>query len=163
MLEALSRAQALSIQHELVNALSLPVAGWKVAALPDGDLISAPIIRGVFFKARPPFSAVYGLGGVECEIAFCFAREPIRGRNGFASEHIIEAIDRACAAVEVADSRWASKFSIPRNAIVADLLSNGALVIGSLNRNWRDVVFEALGARLGVNGDTACQTSGAVP
>ncbi|MER8563478.1 fumarylacetoacetate hydrolase family protein [Mesorhizobium sp. M0578] len=163
-LEALSRAQALSIQHEVVSALSLPVAGWKVAALADGDLVSAPIVRSRLFHSPASISpSVYGLGGVECEIAFRFAREPVPGRDGFASDHIIEAIDGACAAVEVADSRWASEFSIPRNAMVADLLSNGALIVGSVSKNWRDVAFDALGARLRINGDTICQTMGGHP
>ncbi|TIU17406.1 MAG: hypothetical protein E5W49_20060, partial [Mesorhizobium sp.] len=162
-LEALSRDQALSIQHEVVSALS-PVAGWKVAALPDGDLISAPIVRSRLFQSPVSISpAVYGLGGIECEIAFRFGREPVPARDGFASEHIIEAIDGACAAIEVADSRWASKFTIPRNAMIADLLSNGALVLGSLNKNWQDVAFETVPARLGINGNTICQTIGGHP
>ncbi|TIR02432.1 MAG: hypothetical protein E5X37_34240 [Mesorhizobium sp.] len=163
-LEALSRAQALSIQHEVVSALSISIAGWKVAALPDGDLISAPIVRSRLLR-NPAFisRATYGLGGVECEIAFRFAREPVPGRDGFAREHIIEAIDGACAAIEVVDSRWATTFSTPRNAMIADLLSNGALVVGTVNRNWRDVAFDTLRARLGINGSTICQSTGGHP
>ncbi|ESX84280.1 fumarylacetoacetate hydrolase family protein [Mesorhizobium sp. LNJC405B00] len=163
-LEALSRAQALGIQHAVVSGLSVPVAGWKVAALPDGDLISAPIVESRLFQSGVSISpAIYGLGGVECEIAFRFAREPAPGRNGFAREHIIEAIDGAYAAVEVVNSRWASALSTPRNAMIADLLSNGALIIGSVNRNWRDVGFDTLGARLGINGSTVCQNAGGHP
>ncbi|CAN7743012.1 2-keto-4-pentenoate hydratase [Mesorhizobium sp. LjNodule214] len=164
MLEALSRVQALNIQHEVVKALAVPVAGWKVAALPDGDLISAPILRDRLFPSPASICpAIYGLGGVECEIAFRFVREPIPGREGFEKEHIIEAIDGACPAIEVVDSRWATTFSTPRNAMIADLLSNGALVVGPANRNWRDVAFRALGARLGINGRTACQSTGGHP
>ncbi|WP_095204859.1 2-keto-4-pentenoate hydratase [Mesorhizobium carmichaelinearum] len=163
-LEALSRVQALNIQREVVRALAVPVVGWKVAALPDGDLISAPIVKNRLLPSpasiRP---AIYGLGGVECEIAFRFAREPVPGREGFRKEHIVEAIDGACSAVEVVDSRWATTFSTPRNAMIADLLSNGALVVGSVNGNWRDVAFGALGARLGINGRTVCQSTGGHP
>ncbi|RUV68420.1 hypothetical protein EOA78_26815 [Mesorhizobium sp. M5C.F.Cr.IN.023.01.1.1] len=163
-LETLSRARALSIQHEVVSALSLPVAGWKVAALPDGDLISAPILRDRLFESPAIICpGVYGLGGVECEIAFCFAREPIPGSDGFAREHIVEAIEGACAAIEVVDSRWASSFSTPRNAMVADLLSNGALVVGPVNRSWQDVAFHTLMARLGINGNSICQSTGGHP
>ncbi|MBB6413789.1 2-keto-4-pentenoate hydratase [Mesorhizobium sangaii] len=162
-LAALTRPQALSIQHDIVTALS-SIGGWKVAALPDGDLISAPLLKSRLFHSPALISpAVYGLGGVECEIAFHFARQPVPGRDGFVSEHIIEAIDGACAAVEIADSRWASKFSIPRNAMVADLLANGALICGPLNKNWRDKPLDTLQARLGINGETICQTTGGHP
>ncbi|WP_352837147.1 fumarylacetoacetate hydrolase family protein [Mesorhizobium sp. M0664] len=160
-LQTLSRAQALSIQHEFVSALSVPVAGWKVACLPDGDLISAPIVGSRLLWSPASISrTVYGLGGVECEIAFRFAREPVPGRDGFAREHIIDVIDGACAAIEVVDSRWATRFCTPRNAMVADLLSNGALVVGPVNRNWRDVAFDTLKARLDINGSAIYQSTG---
>ncbi|RWE22632.1 MULTISPECIES: 2-keto-4-pentenoate hydratase [unclassified Mesorhizobium] len=163
-LEALSRAQALSIQQEVLSALSVSIAGWKVAALPDGDLISAPIVRSRLLRSPAVIShAMYGIGGVECEIAFRFAREPVPGRDGLAREHIVEALDGACAAIEVVDSRWATAFSTPRNAMIADLLSNGALVVGSVNRNWRDLAFNTLTARLGINGSTVCQSTGGHP
>ncbi|RWF28777.1 fumarylacetoacetate hydrolase family protein [Mesorhizobium sp.] len=163
-LETLTRAQALSIQREVVNALSVPVAGWKVAALPDGDLISAPIVESRLLQNPALIApAIYGLGGVECEIAFRFAREPVPGRDGFAKEHIIEAIDGACAAIEVVNSRWATTLSTPRNAMIADLLSNGALVLGSVNRSWQDVAFDSLTALLRINGITICQRIGGHP
>ncbi|MER9178302.1 fumarylacetoacetate hydrolase family protein [Mesorhizobium sp. M0955] len=163
-LQALSRAQALSIQHEFVSALSVPVAGWKVAALPDGDLISAPIVESRLLRSSASISrTVYGLGGIECEIAFRLAREPVPGREGFAREDIVDAIDGACAAIEVVDSRWSTTLPTPRNAMIADLLSNGALVVGSVNSNWRDVAFDALRARLSINGGTACQSTGGHP
>ncbi|MER8824145.1 fumarylacetoacetate hydrolase family protein [Mesorhizobium sp. M0991] len=163
-LQAMSRAQALSIQGEVVSALSVPVVGWKVAALPDGDLISAPIVESRLQWSPASISpAIFGLGGVECEIAFRFGKEPVPGKNGFAREHIIEAIGGVCAAVEVVDSRWTTTFSTPRNAMIADLLSNGALVVGSVNSNWRDVAFEALRARLVINRITICQGTGGHP
>ncbi|RWH78023.1 fumarylacetoacetate hydrolase family protein [Mesorhizobium sp.] len=160
-LEALSRAQALTIQDEVVSKLSVPVAGWKVASLPDGDLVSAPIVTSRLLHSPASISrTTYGLGGVECEIAFRFSREPVRGKGGFAREQIIEAIDGACAAIEIVDSRWTTAFSTPRNAMIADLLSNGALVVGAVNKNWRDIAFDTLRARLGINGTTVCQSTG---
>ncbi|OWK21482.1 hypothetical protein AJ88_23950 [Mesorhizobium amorphae CCBAU 01583] len=61
------------------------------------------------------------------------------------------------------DSRWATTFATPRNAMIADLLSNGALVVGSVHKNWRDVTFGALRARLAINGSTVCQSTGGHP
>lgn len=163
-LESLSRAQALSIQHEVVSRLSVPIAGWKVAALPDGDLISAPIVTSRLLHSPARISqTTYGLGGVECEIAFRFAKEPVPDKGGFARAQIIEAIDGACAAIEIVDSRWTTAFSTPRNAMIADLLSNGALVVGAVNKNWRDVAFNNLRAHLGINGTTVCQSTGGHP
>ncbi|RWJ04423.1 MAG: hypothetical protein EOR25_22240 [Mesorhizobium sp.] len=159
-LEALSRAQALHIQGEVVSALS-PVAGWKAAALPDGDLVSAPILRHRLLQSPASLSPVmYGLGGVECEIAFRFARRPTPRKRGFEREDILDALDAACAAVEVVDSRWAVASPIPRNAMIADLLSNGALVVGSFNPHWRSVAFDVLAARLSINGTVRSETRG---
>ncbi|RWB92968.1 MAG: hypothetical protein EOQ56_35995 [Mesorhizobium sp.] len=132
--------------------------------MPDGDLISAPIVTSRLLHSPARISqTTYGLGGVECEIAFRFAKEPVPDKGGFAREQIIEAIDGACAAIEIVDSRWTTAFSTPRNAMIADLLSNGALVVGAVNKNWRDVAFNTLRAHLGINGTTVCQSTGGHP
>lgn len=163
-LETLSRDEATSIQHEVARALSAPVAGWKVAALSDGDLVSAPIVRSRLLTSASRLGpALYGLGGVECEIAFQFARAPLSGRDGFGRDNIVEAVEGVCAAIEVVHSRWSTAFSTPRNAMVADLLSNGALIVGSLSRNWHEETFRSLGARLSVNGQTIRETRGGHP
>ncbi|WP_167549729.1 fumarylacetoacetate hydrolase family protein [Ensifer aridi] len=144
--------------------LAVPVSGWKVAALPDGEVIFAPILESRLFKSPaslPP--SVYGLGGVECEVAFRFAREPVSCNGKFSREDIVEVIEGALVAIEVVNSRWTSAFSTPRNAMIADLLSNGGLVVGPVNANWRDIPFDMLSAKLNVNGNTACQTEGGNP
>ncbi|TIP18351.1 MAG: hypothetical protein E5X66_15125 [Mesorhizobium sp.] len=159
-LEALTRVQALRMQSEVAK-LQPPIVGWKVAALADGDVISAPIVHRRFARSPAILTpAVYGHGGVECEIAFRFSRQPAAGASGISEAAVFDAIDGACAAIEVVDTRWDLPAPIPRNAMVADLLSNGALVVGSFKNDWQSVSFRDLSAQLTINGHTVSHTKG---
>jgi 2-keto-4-pentenoate hydratase len=157
----LDRATALQIQHEVVAELGTSVAGWKIAVLVDGDVIAAPIVAERLIQSPaslPPF--VYGLGGVECEIAFKVARAPIATGHSFNRGDILASLGEACVAVEVLDSRWVTGLTSSRNAMVADLLSNGALVVGGWIDNWHQQDFASLGVALDVNDNIAIERQG---
>ena len=128
---AIDRATACQVQLEVVEELGTSIAGWKVAVLADHDVITAPIIAERLIRSPvslPP--SIYGLGGVECEVAFEIARTPIATRGGFSGDEILASLGGAPAAMEVLDSRCTMGLTSPRNAMVADFLANGALVIG---------------------------------
>jgi 2-keto-4-pentenoate hydratase len=157
----LNRATALQIQHGVVTELGTSVAGWKVAVLVDGDVIAAPIIAERLIQSPaslPQF--VYGFGGVECEIAFKVARAPIATGHSFSRGDILASLGGACVAVEILDSRWVTGLTSSRNAVIADLLSNGALVVGGWIDNWHQRDFASLGVALDVNDRVAIERQG---
>lgn len=163
LLQEVSRPAALEIQQRVIKGLAAPVAAWKTAALPDGDLVSAPIVASRFFSSPCILGAnLYGTGGVECEIAFRFARAP-KEEVSVTKAGVIDALDGACAAIEVVTSRWGGPLPASRNAMVADLLANGALVCGPFNENWASACFASLDASLRLNGVVTHRTTGGHP
>lgn len=161
-LDLLERKQALGIQEEMLERLYARVAGWKVAILADGDVIAAPIIAERMFASPATLAAsIYGLGGIECEIAFLMAKTPVpsRGRH-FTGSDIASCIGGAMAAIEVLDSRLPAGLKSPRNAMVADFLGNGALVVGDVVENWQDRPFGDRNVTLSCNGDRMLERRG---
>jgi len=159
--DAIDRATAFRVQLEVVEELGTSIAGWKVAVLADDDVIAAPIITERLIRlptSLPP--SVYGLGGVECEVAFEIARTPIATRGEFSRDEILASMGSAHAAMEVLDSRWTMGLTSPRNAMVADLLANGALVIGEPVDEWRHQNFASLRVALEVNGEVLIEREG---
>src|SRR4051812_22938990 len=68
--------EAHAIQDATVAALGETVAGWKVAAPIDGQIVRGVLLRSRVFDstARVP-AAMVPLQGVEAEIAFRFKRD----------------------------------------------------------------------------------------
>ncbi|ESY65874.1 MULTISPECIES: fumarylacetoacetate hydrolase family protein [Mesorhizobium] len=163
VLRDVTRSAALEIQRRVVQGLATPVVAWKAALLADADLVSAPIVAERLFTSPCALpQQLYGRGGVECEIAFRFSRAPTGGYS-FTQTDILDALDGACAAIEVVDSRWGGPSPAPRNAMVADLLANGALVCGAFNEVWQGVPFSTQQVKLRVNGALVHQSAGGHP
>src|SRR5262245_17857526 len=67
----LDEATAMRIQQLTVERLHAAVAGWKVAVLPDGAVLAAPILDFLLYRnAASVPDRLRGSGGIECEIAF---------------------------------------------------------------------------------------------
>ena len=139
---------SLQVQQLTLDHFSRTVAAWKVAVLPDGTVLSAPIADSLFFS-RTALSRAIGMGkaGIECEIdsgsrAICHRGS--RRIHGTTLPHA----SKARASVEVLNSRLATKFDSPRNALLADMLSNAALVIGDPVRDWHDNNFRTIPVQL---------------
>jgi 2-keto-4-pentenoate hydratase len=162
VLERLDDETAIRVQHLTLERLRARVAGWKVAVLPDSHVIAAPIIHSLLLHSPAVLPrAVYGLGGIECEIAFLIGR-PLLERHGglLGRDEVADSIDGACAAVEVLNSRLPDGLSSPRSALLADLLSNGALVVGALLKPWSNIDFTKLAVEFAVNGKVAVSRRG---
>ena len=108
--------------------------------------------------------AVYGLGGIECEIAFLVGR-PLPERRGalLGRDEVAASIDSACAAVEVLNSRLPDGLSSTRSAMLADMLSNGALVVGAPLKPWLNIDFTTIAVEFAVNGKVVVSRRGGLP
>ncbi|MER8950138.1 fumarylacetoacetate hydrolase family protein [Mesorhizobium sp. M0809] len=157
----LTRVQALEVQTNILRGLGTAVSGWKVSLLPDGDLVSAPIVaERVFRSSADVGGSQYGWAGVESEIAFRLARSPGGSARVITRDEVIDSVEGACAAIEVCQSRWSSTVTPPRNAMVADLLANGALIVGPLEKEWQHLDFSRVNARLRINDKTIRESPG---
>src|SRR5688572_5561396 len=115
VLACLDDEAGIRVQHLTLERLQARVVGWKVAVLPDGHVIAAPIINPLLLHSPAALpSALYGLGGIECEIAFLLGR-PLPQQRGalLGRDEVAASIDSACAAVEVLNSRLPDGLNSP--------------------------------------------------
>src|SRR6478735_3618950 len=109
-----SIADAHAIQDATVAALAEKIAGWKVSVV-DGE-----VMRGVLIGSRVQQSPAH----------FSAAEVPMLG-----VEAEIAAAVTALAAIEVVDTRFANYADTPVIDRLADFISNGGFVTGTV---WPD-------------------------
>ncbi len=128
-------AEAYELQEHVRSKLGATVAGWKVAAPPSADVISAPLfdIDCTGSASELPDEAVLR-DGVECELALRIDRPLPRGNC--TREDVLGAIGAVMPAFELLCSRLPAKFSSPRQHIVADCLGQGGVVLGAPCEAW---------------------------
>ena len=126
-------ADAYAIQDAVARQLGA-IHGWKVGApTPEAAPSYAPIFTFVEAPARFP-SAAHRLFGIEAEIAFRFARDL---PGGGSREVVLAAVGSVHLAMEIVESRFADFRTVDQASVVADNISNGALVLGPALADWQ--------------------------
>jgi len=145
-------AEAYAIQLETVARMGDGMAGWKVAASPEYELLIGILVRSrIFTDGAAISSAGMAMIGVEAEIAFRFDQAlPPRERAYERAE--VEAAATAFPAIEIVDSRYRDYHGTPVIERAADFMSNGAFVSGTARDDWRSFDLAKLEACLAIDG-----------
>jgi 2-keto-4-pentenoate hydratase len=152
-------ADAHAIQDATVAALGEKVAGWKVSVI-DGEVMRGVLIGSRVQQSPAHFSAAeVPMLGVEAEIAFRFERDMPPREQPYTKDEIADAVT-ALAAIEVVDTRFANYADTPVIDRLADFISNGGFVTGTLRPDWRDIDLAALRATVSINGRTVVDQTG---
>lgn len=143
-------ATAYHLQEGVRVELGATVVGWKVAAPPSSDVISAPLfdIDCIDSASDLPAAAVFR-DGVECELALRIDRSLPMG--GCTRDDVLNAVGAVRPAFELLCSRLPDKFSSPRQHIVADCLGQGGVVLGAPCESWNMVDLANLRVTLCIN------------
>ena len=154
---------AHAIQDATAAALGDTIAGWKVGAPIDGQVVRGVLLRSRMLTSPARISAAQvPLQGVEAEIAFRFDRDlPARGRDYDCAE-VADAVT-AMAAIEIVDSRLRGYPDVPMLDRIADCVSNGAFVQGTLQSRWRDIDLATLRVELTIDERSIVQRVGGHP
>ena len=150
-------ADAYRVQDAVAAGLG-PVVGWKVGARsPEAVPLCAPLLAGAL--APPSARHEHRAGepiGVEVEIAFVLGRAfPAAGQVP-ASEEVLDAVASCHIAIELCAMRWrADPDTIDPLLKLADNQMNERLLLGPEIAAWRGADFDALAARLTVDGRPA--------
>jgi 2-keto-4-pentenoate hydratase len=130
---------AFAIQEATVTQLGDRIAGWKVALLPDGQFSYGIILASVVKSSGDTVDLRdVPLLGMEGEIAFRFL-EDLPPRS---TPYIREDLARVAVAfplIEIVASRYVDYHTTPILERTADMMSNGAFVIGEDQPNWRSL------------------------
>jgi 2-keto-4-pentenoate hydratase len=151
--------EAHAMQSGVVQALGETVAGWKVAASPNGTMRGA-ILRSRVLPSPADFRSVgEPMLGIEGEIAFLLQQDlPPRGTDYTAAE--VAAASIAMVGIELVGTRFLDYGLAPPLDRTADCMSNLAFVTGTQRPDWRSYDLSQLEAVVRVNGTTVVQQTG---
>lgn len=165
-------AEGYKVQAGLLAALEIPVGGWKIGAtskvaqkmLKTRGPFAAPVFAPRIYDApaRLPSSA-YRMRGLEGEFAYRFAKPLPARRAAYDADEVAAALGSLHLAIEIVDSRFAGGFKMPLPAIIADLGSQGALVLGPPVPRWRQRDLAKVPVRMEVNGKVVGEGDGSAP
>jgi 2-keto-4-pentenoate hydratase len=130
--------EAFAIEEATVRKLGERIAGWKVALLPDGQLSYGIILASVVRRSEDVVDARdVPLLGMEGEIAFRFLTALPARAEPYSYEDIANAVV-AFPLIEIVSSRYADYYNTPVIERTADMMSNGAFVVGDDQPEWRN-------------------------
>ncbi len=140
---------AYGLQESVRAELGATVAGWKLAAPPSAEVISAPLFDiGCLASGTVLTDTALLRDGVECELALRIDH-PLPG--GCTRDNVMAAVGAVMPAFELLSSRLPAKFASPREHIVADCLGQGAVVLGAPCVGWRTLDLAQLRVTLWVD------------
>jgi 2-keto-4-pentenoate hydratase len=155
--------EAQAIQDRLTTLLGEKVVGWKVGPLRDGIVMRGAIYASRTFVGPATLPAgLVRLFGIEVEIAFRIERDLPQSQNGYTREEVARVVT-PLAAIEVVDSRFRSYYDAPFLDRAADLMSNGAFIIGTTRPDRDPADLASLEVCLLVNGREIMRTIGGHP
>lgn len=162
-----SVAEAHAIQDAVTAALGVDVGAYKANAPPAGDPNAAglrgPIYAANIYASPARFPVAEAPQcGVEGEVAFRFRADLPPRAAPYTRDEVAAAVD-ACVAIEVVSSRFKNPDAMSANDKLADRISNGGLVIGTIVEDWRALDLARLKVRLTVNGAVVLEQVGGHP
>jgi len=154
-------ADAYRLQERVRDELGAKVVGWKLAAPPSADVISAPLFDIECLASDAVLANAEMLrDGVECELALRIDH-PVQG--GCTRDDVMAAVGAVIPAFELLCSRLPLKFASPREHIVADGMGHGAVVLGPPCRDWRALELDKLRVMLWTDDALVADKSGGNP
>lgn len=120
-------AAAYAVQDRIIGKLG-PIGGWKVMAGAEGDPLCAPIPASRYFSDGARLhNTHHNLVLTEIEVGVRLGSDLPAVAN---SQTVEAAIAALVPAIEMVGSPFINRDAIPFNAKLADLQSNGAVVVG---------------------------------
>ncbi|HEY2816601.1 MAG TPA: 2-keto-4-pentenoate hydratase [Casimicrobiaceae bacterium] len=154
---------AHAIQDATVRLLREDVAGWKVGAPMDGQIVRGALLRSRVIESGAMLAPKLApMLGIEAEIAFRFDRDLPPRATSYTYAEVAAAVT-AFAAIEIVDSRFRDYPNPPLLDRIADCVSNGAFVKGTPQPRWRDFDLSTLEVALVIGGKEIVRRVGGHP
>jgi 2-keto-4-pentenoate hydratase len=160
----ISQADAYRVQAAVAKQIGA-TAGWKVGRKTPA---AVPVFAPLFENRIYPSGATLPRGDfrlwlLEAELVFRIGQNLPPEDAPYGRQEIFDAIDDVSAAFEIIDSRFAAWPDLTPQLLVADLLSHGAMVIGSGISPPPGTSFERAKVRLNVDEIVAVEQEGGNP
>lgn len=152
-------AEANAIQAVTCDLLGEDVVGWKAMVI-DGEMMRGNILGSRLLASPAKIAAsVVPLLGIEAEIAFRFDRDLPPRSDAYSEDEIADAVT-ALVTIEIVDSRYTDYAGAELLNKAADCVSNGALVTGTENPDWRSVDLSKIEVDLAIDGKSVVHNVG---
>ena len=131
LVRPVDRRQAYAIQDATLAALG-PIGGWKVGARGPGlEPTCAPLpVNGLLSDGAVLQGPAWRLRGIEVEIGFQLGVDLPPRAAPYTLDDLALAVEAVLPLIEVVETRFTDWLGADREALLADLLSHGALVLG---------------------------------
>ncbi|MDE1948557.1 MAG: hypothetical protein KGI35_08090 [Burkholderiales bacterium] len=154
--------EAYLLQERVRVELGAKVVGWKLAAPPAAEVISAPLFDIACLASDSVLADPALLrDGVECELALRIDHPLPTGPC--TRDDVMAAVGAVMPAFELLCSRLPRKFASPREHIVADCMGQGAVVLGAPCTDWRALDFAQMRVTLWADDVTVVDQRGGNP
>ncbi len=131
-----SEADCYAIQEAVRRRLGESIGGWKVGFSPLGGIFCAPIYASAVHASPAALPADgFHVIGIECEIGFRISQTLSARVQPYGRDEVLAA-SSLHPTIEIVDSRYRDFRSLDRLQLLADNVSNGALVYGAAASGW---------------------------
>jgi 2-keto-4-pentenoate hydratase len=157
--------EAYAIQDAILARLNASVGGWKVGAkAPGAEPSYAPMLASLITTSPASLSGnAFRERAVEAEIAVRFGRAVPPREAPYTRDEVLDAIDALLPGLEVLETRFVERTTVPPLSQLADLLSNGAYVAGPALTAWCAIEPQRQPVRLIVDGQVRFAGEGGNP
>jgi 2-keto-4-pentenoate hydratase len=150
---------AYAIQSELIGVAGGDLKGWKVTALTHKDqqkfgadrAVAGALLGGFIYSSGSQLSLSFFVAPlIECEIAFVLGADLPPRSSPYSRSEVEAAIAAVVPVFEFPDSRVGP--SAGDLVKLADVMNNGALVVGERMEAWRSLDLTRVDIRLELDG-----------
>ncbi|PXA99020.1 hypothetical protein DMC47_05410 [Nostoc sp. 3335mG] len=150
-------AAVFGLQDRIMAGIG-PAGGWKIAAGSEGEPMCSPIPSNRFFANGATLDAgTHRFIIAEVEVAVLLGADLFGAPNRFEVEAAIASLHPA---LEFVGNPFADRDATPRNLQLADLQSNGAVVVGPALANEVRDALSSLPVTLAYDGKVSKQVEG---
>jgi len=136
-----SAAEGYAVQEAMLRQLGIPIVGWKAgASSPTATPQAGPILADRMRHSPARFAPhANALRTVEAELAFSLARDLPARPEPYSEAEVWESVASVHVGIEVLESSFVDRRTVPEHAPLADLLNNGAYCCGPAIADWRGI------------------------
>lgn len=149
-----SAVEAYAVQEAILRRIGIKVVGWKAGAgSPDAEPQAGPLLADRT-KSSPAHFVLLpnALRTVEAELAFSFACDLPKRDLPYGEDEVWDAVAALHVAIEVLESSFVDRRTVPPYAPLADLLNNGGFCHGPALHDWHGFDVLKPQAALVING-----------
>jgi 2-keto-4-pentenoate hydratase len=158
-------AEGYAVQDAILHRLAIPIAGWKAgASSPTAEPQAGPILADRLQQSPARFAMpAKAFRTVEGELAFTLGRDLPTRSQAYGEDEVWDAMAALHVGIEVLESSFIDRRKLSENAVLGDLLNNGAYCYGAPIKDWRALDVATPEASIWIDGKEVRRAKAGTP